>query len=81
MTLRRTALAATLVASIVPALPSSSYGDPYDSDGRYVEGYPGWYGNGYPFGYSHTPRYRYGYGRPYRHWARPHYRGRYAYVR
>jgi hypothetical protein len=81
MTLRRTALAATLVASIVPALPSSSYGSPYDVDGRYGYGYPRWYGNGYPdYGYSYNPRYRYGYGRPYRHWAR-HYRARYAYVR
>jgi hypothetical protein len=82
MTLRRTALATTLVASIIPALPSSSYGNPYDVDGHYRTGYPGYaytYGNGYPY---YTPRYyRYGYGRPSRHWARPHYRARYAYGR
>jgi hypothetical protein len=80
MTLRRTALAATLVASVIPALPSSSYGNPYDVDGHYRYGYPDYayrYGNAY-----HTPRfYRYGYSRPYRHWARTHYRARYTYVR
>jgi len=65
MILRRTALAAVLVASTIPAFPSSAA-----AWGCYGYGYSAYgYGN---YGYSSPRYYRYGYSRPYQ---------RYAYVR